>query len=396
MLVLSFYEILFERCIRMKIDRMSGDPLLRSAYPYRRLAVIGAGAYGTALAHVAARDGTQVSLWSRRAEIAETINRTARNPRYLGEIDLAPSITASDDLMTALRDADAVLLVVPSHAIRSTARAMRSVIPAGIPIVVCAKGIEAETGLLMSQIVEDELPGHSVGALSGPTFATELAAGHPSAATLAFSFDQADRLDPENSAAARMAVTLATPAFRTYLSDDLVGVEIGGAVKNVIAIACGMMRGAGFAENTRAALITRGLDEMKALAEALGGRRETVTGLSGIGDLTLTCSSTTSRNMSLGVQLGQGLYRAACFDGKPIIVEGEANVTSVTDLARKLSVPMPICETVRSILKDGQPIAETFAQFWAEPIESEPRAMSLTFAHPTTLSTAPEIYKRPL
>ncbi len=373
----------------MRIDRFSGEPFPRSAHPFKRIAVIGAGAYGTALANVAAQGGTEVALWARRADVADDINRTSRNHRYLPDISLLPSIRATTDLREALRDADAALLVVPSGAVRDVARAMKPMIPAGIPITVCAKGIEAETGFLMSQIAEDELPGHSVGALSGPTFATELAAGHPSAATLAFTFDQTDRLDPENSAAARMAVTLATPAFRTYLSDDLVGVEIGGAVKNVIAIACGMMSGAGFAENTRAALITRGLDEMKALAEALGGRRETVTGLSGIGDLTLTCSSTTSRNMSLGVQLGSGLSREACFGGKPTVVEGEANAKSVTDLARKLSVPMPICETVRSILHDGDPIAETFAQFWSEPIESEPRAMSLTFEHPTSSANSP-------
>ncbi|WP_439124799.1 NAD(P)H-dependent glycerol-3-phosphate dehydrogenase [Marivita sp.] len=379
----------------MRIDRQFGESFPRSAHPYKRLAVIGAGAYGTALAHVIAQDGTQVSLWARDEEVAGHINRSSRNAHYLPDIILAPSITATHQLKDALRDADAVMIVVPSHAIRSVARAMRPYILAGIPITVCAKGIEADTGCLMSQIVEDELPGHTVGALSGPTFATELAAGHPSAATLAFSFDQPDRLDPENSAAARMAMTLATPAFRTYLSDDLVGVEIGGAVKNVIAIACGMMRGAGFAENTRAALITRGLDEMKALAEALGGRRETVTGLSGIGDLTLTCSSTTSRNMSLGVQLGSGLERDACFDGKRTIVEGEANAKSVTDLAHKLSVPMPICETVCGILHDGLPIAETFARFWAEPIESEPRAMSLTFAHPAPLSTTPAFKEIP-
>jgi glycerol-3-phosphate dehydrogenase (NAD(P)+) len=372
----------------MKIDRLPNGSLTRSAKPFKRLAVIGSGAFGTALAQIAAQADTQVSLWSRRAEVATEINKTLRNSAYLPNVQLSPSITAADDLKTVLRDADAALLVVPSKALRETARALRADIPAGIPIAVCAKGIEAETGMLMSQIVEDELPGHTVGALSGPTFASELAAGHPSAATLAFTFDQADRLDPENSAAARMAVTLATSAFRTYLSDDLVGVEIGGAVKNVIAIACGMMRGAGFAENTRAALITRGLDEMKALAEALGGRRETVTGLSGIGDLTLTCSSTTSRNMSLGLQLGQGLDRKACFDGKPIVVEGEANAKSVADLARKLAVPMPICETVRAILHDGHPIAETFARLWSEPIESEPRAMSLTFEHPAPFATS--------
>ena len=369
--------------------------MLRAAHPYRRLAVIGAGAYATALAHVAACDGTDVTMWSRRADIAERINQTSQNAEYLPGISLNPCVSASSDMLTVLRDADAVLLVVPSHAIRQTARLMRPHIPAGIPIAVCAKGIESGTGLLMSQIVEDELPGHCVGALSGPTFALELAAGHPSAATLAFPFDQSDRLHPEDSAAARMAVTLATPAFRTYISDDLVGVEIGGAVKNVIAIACGMMRGAGFAENTRAALITRGVDEMKALAEALGGRRETVTGLSGVGDLTLTCSSQTSRNMSLGLQLGQGMDRDDCFSGKPTVVEGEANAVSVTDLARKLSVPMPICETVRNILHEGQPIENGFARLWSEPIESEPRAMSLTFAHPASLPLFTSAEERP-
>jgi len=161
-------------------------------------------------------------------------------------------------------------------------------------------------------------------------------------------------------------------------------VEIGGAVKNVIAIACGMMTGAGFAENTRAALITRGVDEMKILAEALGGRRETVTGLSGVGDLTLTCSSPTSRNMALGLQLGQGVARADCFDGEPVVVEGEVNATSVTDLARKLGVTLPICETVRAILHEGRPIGEGFAALWARPIEAEPRAMDLSFSHPAT------------
>ena len=155
-------------------------------------------------------------------------------------------------------------------------------------------------------------------------------------------------------------------------------------MKNVIAIACGMMTGAGFAENTRAALITRGLDELKALAEALGARRETVTGLSGVGDLTLTCSSTTSRNMALGVQLGEGTPREDCFGGKPVVVEGEVNAKSVTDLARRLGVEMPICETVRSILHDGVSVGDGFARLWARPIEAEPRSMDISFDHPAT------------
>jgi glycerol-3-phosphate dehydrogenase (NAD(P)+) len=264
----------------------------------------------------------------------------------------------------------------------------------GVPVAVCAKGIEAETGLLMTQVAEEELGDRPVGCISGPTFASETALGHPTAATVAFPFSYADRLRPDESPAARMAVSLSTESFRAYISDDLVGVEIGGAVKNVIAIACGMMTGAGFAENTRAALITRGVDEMKTLAEALGGRRETVTGLSGMGDLTLTCSSPTSRNMSLGLQLGQRIPREECFDGKPVVVEGEMNAKSVTDLARRVGVAMPICETVREILHNNADLGASFAKLWAQPIEAEPRAMDLSFDHPATDAAIKQLAER--
>ncbi|MEO0693840.1 MAG: NAD(P)H-dependent glycerol-3-phosphate dehydrogenase, partial [Pseudomonadota bacterium] len=276
------------------------------------------------------------------------------------------------------------LIVVPSGAVRSVARQVREYLAPGPPVAVCAKGIEAETGLLMSQIVEEELQGHPVGCISGPTFASETILRHPTAATVAFPFSALDRISPQDSPAARLAVSLTTEHFRAYVSDDLVGVEVGGAVKNVIALGCGMMTGAGFADNTRAALITRGLDEMKLLGSALGGRRETLTGLSGIGDLTLTCNSTTSRNMSLGLQLGQGIPREACFSGLPVVVEGEANARSITDLARKLGVHMPICETVRAILHEGMDIGQAFASLWARPIEAEPMTMDVSFVHPAT------------
>jgi len=187
---------------------------------------------------------------------------------------------------------------------------------------------------------------------------------------------------------------MSTNAFRPYISDDIVGVEVGGAVKNVIAIACGMMTGAGFAENTRAALITRGMDEMKVLAEVLGGRRETVTGLSGAGDLTLTCSSTTSRNMSLGVQLGQGIPRAKCFGGKPTVVEGEVNSISVIELARRVGIKMPICEAVHAVLHEGAPLGETFAQLWSRPIEAEPRTLDLSIDHPADIAAVTNLAER--
>nr|WP_092065185.1 NAD(P)H-dependent glycerol-3-phosphate dehydrogenase [Poseidonocella pacifica] len=349
--------------------------------PYNRVAVIGAGSWGTALATIAARNGRQTKLWGRNPKVIRSINAGTGNPTYLPGVALPRSLLATDDLAAALADAEAVILVTPSPTIRAMSAAIREHLAPGVPVTLCSKGIETQTGLLLSQVVEAELPGHPVGALSGPTFAGETALGHPTAATIAFPFSYEDRLNPSFSPAARMAVTMGDDMFRPYISDDLIGVEVGGAVKNVIAIACGMMTGAGFAQNTRAALITRGIDEMKLLAEALGGRRETVTGLSGAGDLTLTCSSETSRNMSLGKQLGEGLLRSECFGGKPVVVEGEVNAVSVIDLSRRIGVPMPICEAVHNVLHNGGDLRETFAELWSRPMESEPRTMDIAAHH---------------
>lgn len=350
--------------------------------PYARIAVIGGGAWGTALASVAAKAGRVVHLYARDSATVCAINSTHVNAKYLPEIELPPSLTATDDLEVALEGADAVLLVVPSGAVRAMASRISGLVKDGTPVAICTKGIEPKTGYLMSQVVSEEMPHVPVGTISGPTFARETALGHPTAATVAFDFSHKDRLEPAHSPAARLALSMSTGFFKTYISDDLVGVEIGGAVKNVVAIGCGMMTGAGFAENTRAALITRGLDEMKVLAEALGGRRETVTGLAGTGDLTLTCSSQTSRNMSLGVQLGQGIPRGQCFDGAPVVVEGEANARSVIDLAKRVRVAMPICETVFGILHEGRDLNAAFADLWTQPISAEPRAMDLTLNNP--------------
>ena len=354
--------------------------------PYDTIAVIGAGAWASALATVARRAGRSVRLWGRDAGVIDDINTHQRNELFLPGIDLAPGILATTDLAAALNGAQAVLIVIPSIAIREICADIAPLIARGVPVAICAKGIEEGTGYLMGHIAAEVLGNHPVGVISGPTFADETALGHFTAATVAFNFSYQDRLSPMDSPAARLAVSMSTPSFRTYISDDLVGVEIGGAVKNVIAIACGMMTGAGFAKNTRAALITRGMDEMKQLAEALGGKRETVTGLSGAGDLTLTCSSDSSRNMSLGTQLGAGIPRAQCFEGRPVTVEGEHNAITVTDLARRLGVSLPICEAVRRVLHDNADLRETFARMWSSPIESEPRAMmGLSFDHPSGL-----------
>ncbi|ETX29526.1 NAD(P)H-dependent glycerol-3-phosphate dehydrogenase [Roseivivax isoporae] len=355
------------------------------ARPYDRIAVLGMGSWGTALAAVAAKAGRIAHLWGRRPELAETIRSTGQNPDYLPDTPLPDGIVPTSDLGAAVGGADAVLIVTPSSSLREMCAALKPHLDSGVPLVLCCKGIERGTGYLLSHVLEEELPGHPIGALSGPTFARETALGHPTAATIAFEFRYTDRLDPGESPAARLSVSMSSHSFRPYMSDDLVGVEIGGAVKNVVAIACGMMTGAGFAENTRAALITRGIDEMKILAEALGGKRETVTGLSGAGDLTLTCSSLTSRNMSLGVQLGEGKTRAECFGGRNVVVEGEISAASVVDLARRIGVEMPICEAVHAILYDGANLSRTFTELWARPIESEPRALDIELAHPAAL-----------
>ncbi|WOI57364.1 NAD(P)H-dependent glycerol-3-phosphate dehydrogenase [Palleronia sp. LCG004] len=366
----------------MTISKSDQQMLSSLAKPYDRIAVIGAGSWGTALATVARRAGREVVIWGRDGEVTKAISDRQENPKYLPEIGLPEGIEATTDMAAALRNADAVLVVTPSTTLRQICAQMKPHLGDGVPVALCAKGIEAKTGLLLGEVAAEELPGHPIGALSGPTFAKETVLAHPTAATVAFDFRYSDRLAPHNSPAARLAISMSSESFRPYISDDLVGVEIGGAVKNVIAIACGMMSGAGFAENTRAALITRGMDEMKTLAEVLGGRRETVTGLSGAGDLTLTCSSTTSRNMSLGTQLGQGLRREECFGGENVVVEGEVNSISVVDLAAQIGVTLPICEAVHAILHEGADLTQTFRDLWSRPIEGEPRTLGISLNHP--------------
>lgn len=359
---------------------LSGTVAPRRPGPYAQLAVVGGGAWGTALAAVAVRAGRSVRLWARRHETVREINTRHTNEAYLGEAALPESLLAFDDLGEALDGAEAILLVVPSPAVRETARMIDAIAPKTVPVVLCAKGVERGTGLLMSDVVIDESPGRPVGALSGPTFADEVIRDLPTAVTIA-SPCAADQ-DPQTSVAARLALSLGTERFRPYISDDMTGAEIGGTVKNVIAIACGMAEGAGFGSNARAALITRGLDEIKALAEARGGRRETVSGLSGVGDLMLTCSSTQSRNFSFGVQLGRGIPRAEVFGGRPVVVEGVENAIAVHDLAQRAGVAMPICDAVRRVVHEGQPFAEAFHSLWTRPIEAEPQGMAVTLAHP--------------
>ncbi|WP_116131966.1 NAD(P)H-dependent glycerol-3-phosphate dehydrogenase [Tropicimonas sp. IMCC34043] len=368
----------------------SPDPISRTSLsetdrgPFETIAVVGAGAWGTALALVAREAGREVRLWGRNNEDIATMTKTGQNMRYLPGIHLPEGIEATADMGAALSGADCVLLVTPSVTLREICRQCAPHLGEGVPVVLCAKGIETGSGKLLSEVAGEELPEHPIGALSGPTFARETALNYPTAVTLAFPFAQAHRRDPEAATASRLALSLGSEMFRPYVSDDLVGVEVAGAVKNVVAIACGMMTGAGYAENTRAALITWGIAEMMALAEALGGSRETVAGLSGVGDLTLTCSSKTSRNMHFGVQLGAGIERENLFGGNPVVVEGEVNAISVIDLADRIGIEMPVCRAVHDILHEGADLRATFAALWARPLTGESRALNLELDHPST------------
>ncbi|MFN0263161.1 NAD(P)H-dependent glycerol-3-phosphate dehydrogenase [Tepidamorphus sp. 3E244] len=345
-----------------------------------QIAVIGAGAWGTALAAAAARAGRNVRLYARRRQTADEINTTRRNDAYLGPLALPDEITAVTAMDDAVRGADAVLLVVPSSAIRETARDLENCVPRNVPVVICAKGVEPGSGLLLCDVVAEEMPDQTIAVLSGPTFADEVAADMPTSVCIASSPVPGEPVG--EGTAAQLALALSAGSFRAYVSDDPVGVEIGGAMKNVIAIACGISRGAGFRSNMTAALITRGLAEMTMLATALGGRAETVAGLSGLGDLTLTCSSEQSRNLRFGLQLGAGTSRQEAFGGAPVIVEGVRNAVSVTDLARKHGLSLPICEAVRAIVHDHADIGTTLGDLWAQPLEFESNAHDTTFRHP--------------
>ncbi len=342
----------------------------RPALPYARLAVLGGGAWGAALAAVAARAGAPVALWARRAEAAAAL--AARAPGAGGlppDIRLPAGIEATADLRAALAGAGCVLIAAPSQAVRGVAAAAQGLAATGAPFVLCAKGIESGTGATMAEAAAGAAPGRPVAVLSGPSFAAEAARDLPTAVVIASAC--AGGAAPEASVAARLAVTLSGARFRPYLSDDVAGVEICGAVKNVIAIAAGMAAGAGFGENARAALVTRGLDEMQRLVRAAGGRPETATGLAGAGDLMLTCAGPSSRNFALGLALGRGLPRPVAADGRPVTVEGEANAGSVGDLAARLGVELPICAAVRAVLREGLPFADAFARLWARPLRAE-------------------------
>lgn len=322
-----------------------------------KIGVIGGGAWGTALAQVAARGGDPVLLWAREPEVVASINQTHENSRFLAGIALPPSIQATGALGD-LAACDALLVVAPAQHVR----AVLAETPVGTtPLVLCAKGIEAGTQLLVGEVAQQLYPDAPIAVLSGPTFAHEVAAGQPTAVTLACA---------DTALGAALADRLASPSFRPYASSDVIGAEIGGAVKNVLAIACGVVEGAGLGQNARAALIARGFAEMTRFGLARGARAETLSGLSGLGDLVLTCSSMSSRNFSLGVGLGQGKRAADLLADRLTVAEGAFTAPVLRDAAAAARVDMPVVEAVCALL-DGRDVDAVVGALLARPLRPE-------------------------
>ncbi len=329
-----------------------------------KIGIIGAGAWGTALGLVAQRAGRDVAIWAREPEVAREIAEAHTNTPFLAGVALDPAIRATADLAEVAR-ADALLLAVPAQFLRPTLAALAPHLARETPAVICAKGVEQATGALMSEVCAATLPDARIAVLSGPTFAREVAKGLPTAVTLGCA-------DPALGAA--LVAALGSATFRPYLGDDPVGAQLGGAVKNVLAIGCGIVEGRGLGENARAALISRGLAEMTRLALALGGKAETMMGLSGLGDLVLTCTSVESRNYSLGRALGRGETLSAILAERRSVAEGVETAPAVVRLAERCGIDMPISRAVDAVLHRGQPIDAAIAALLARPFRAEAAA----------------------
>lgn len=324
-----------------------------------RIGVVGAGAWGTALAQVAAAGGDPVTLWALEPDVVAAINGGHENPLYLPGTPLSPAIRATGDL-TALADADALLIVTPAQHLGRVVAGL----PGNAPLILCAKGIEAGTQRLMSEVAAAARPGAPIAVLSGPTFAHEVAAGLPTAVTLACEDEALGR---------RLAARLARPTFRPYAATDVIGAEIGGAVKNVLAIACGVVEGAGLGQNARASLISRGFAEMTRFGLARGAKGETLAGLSGLGDLVLTCSSTSSRNFSLGKGMGEGLAAATLIAERRTVAEGAHTAPVLVAAARAAGVDMPIAAAVDDLIAGRSDVRGVVDRLLSRPLKREGR-----------------------
>ena len=322
-----------------------------------RVGILGGGAWGTALAQVAAGGG-ETLLWAREPEVVESVNDHHENRLFLAGVALDPAIRATADL-ESLATCDALLVVTPAQHMRKVLAGMPSL---DIPLILCAKGMEEATMALMHDVAREAQPQAPVAVLSGPTFAHEVAAGLPAAVTLAVE-------DP--ALGERLRARIARPWFRPYLSDDVTGAEIGGAVKNVLAIACGVVEGRRLGRNARSALISRGFAEMTRFGLARGARAETLAGLSGLGDLVLTCSSTSSRNFSLGKGLGEGHQASELLADRRTVAEGAHTAPVLARAAREAGVDMPIASAVCALLAGEASVDEVVERLLSRPLRSE-------------------------
>jgi glycerol-3-phosphate dehydrogenase (NAD(P)+) len=324
-----------------------------------KIGIVGAGAWGTALANVAASAGHAVILWGRDPDQAAAIAANRMNSRALPGVTIDARVTPTARLAD-LADADAILLVTPAQTTRAMAAALAGALPAHAPLILCAKGLEQGTRLPLSEVAAASRPGAPVAVLSGPSFAADVARGLPTAVTLACR---------EEGVAERWALALSGPSFRVYHGDDVRGVELGGAAKNVLAIACGAVAGRGLGESARAALVARGFAEILRFAEACGGRRETLMGLSGLGDLVLTCSSPQSRNFAFGERLGRGLPVTEAAGGK--LVEGAATAPVLVALAGEKGVEMPVAAAVDAVIAGRLTLDAAIDHLMQRPLKRE-------------------------
>ena len=328
---------------------------------FKTAGVIGAGAWGTALAQVAGWAGLDVLLQAREPEVVESIRARRVNEAFLPGIVLDDHVSVTSELAD-LGACDLILAVPPAQHMRSTLAAFAAHHRPGVPVILCSKGIERGSLKLMTDVLAETLPAAPAAVLSGPSFAGEVARGLPSAVTLACA---------DEALGEALMETLSAPAFRPYLATDLIGAEVGGAIKNVLAIACGMAEGRGLGRSAHAALITRGFAEMTRMGVALGGQAETVAGLCGLGDLVLTCSSPQSRNMSLGLALGQGQTVEQALAGKRSVAEGYESAPAVRELAAKMGVDMPISLAVAALLSGETTVEAVIENLLSRPLKAE-------------------------
>jgi glycerol-3-phosphate dehydrogenase (NAD(P)+) len=327
-----------------------------------RAAVVGGGAWGTALADLLARQGHETALWALEPDVVDRINRCHDNPRFLTGVTIAPEVRASGDMREVVGGAELVLFVSPSHVLRQVVRAATPHVRNGATLVVATKGIERDTLALMTDVVAEEVNGCDVVALSGPSFALEVAKRQPTAVVAASTVE---------AAATAVQTALSSATFRIYTNDDVTGVELAGALKNVMAVATGIAEGLELGLNSRAALITRGLAEMTRLGAALGARPATFAGLAGMGDLVLTCTGALSRNRAVGIELGRGRTLEEATAARDSVAEGVRNAESAHQLARRHDVEMPIVRAVYRILFEGYRAHAAIAELMGRELRSE-------------------------